>query len=100
GERDDALRRRLHVRPRGRAQIDPAMLPARIRTGTVEREGTKDGPVDGPRPRLRGCRQHERAERHHTDSSTHEAALVPGWRTARPSQGHALAVNTGYKVRR
>jgi hypothetical protein len=53
GERDHAACRRQHARPGRRAEIDAAVLPARVRMRTVEREGTKDGAVDRPRPRLR-----------------------------------------------
>jgi hypothetical protein len=100
GECDDALCRREHVRPGRRAEVDPAVLPARIRMSTIEREGTEDRPVDGPRPRLRGRREQECAEHHETESPDHEASLLPDWRTERPYQGRVRVVNTGYKVRR
>jgi hypothetical protein len=100
GECHDALSGREHVRPGRRAEVDTAVLPARIRMGTIEREGTKDGPVDGPRPCLRRRREHESAERHDSELPDHEASLLPDWRTARPYQGRAFVVNTGYKVRR
>jgi hypothetical protein len=40
GERHDTLSRRAHVRPGRRAEVDTAVLPARIRMGAIEREGT------------------------------------------------------------
>jgi hypothetical protein len=76
GERDDAPHRGAHVRPRRRAEIDAAMLPACVRMRTIEREGTKDWAVDGPCPRVGGCREHEGAERRNTESPNHETSFV------------------------
>jgi hypothetical protein len=101
GERDDTFGRRKHIASAWSPEVDAAVLPGGVRVRTVEGEGTKHRPVDGPGPGLRsGCRQDERAERDDSDSPDHEASLLPGLRTARPYQGRGLVVNTGYKVRR
>jgi hypothetical protein len=101
GECHDSLGGREHVGPTRSAEVDAAMLPGGVRVRTVEREGTQHGPVDGPGPRLRRrCGQNERTERGDSDTPDHEASLLPGLRTARPYQGRAVVVNTGYKVRR
>ena len=100
GERHDTLCRRAHGRPGRRAEVDAAVLSARIRVGTIERERAKDRPVDRPRPCPRRGREHEGAERHDAESPNHKTSLLPDWRTVRPYQGRAIVVNTGYKVRR
>jgi hypothetical protein len=60
-ERDGAADRRVHGVADGRADVDPAMLAARIGV-TAEDERAQDRPVDWPRPRARGSRERERAE--------------------------------------
>ena len=45
---------RAHRRARGRADVDPAVLAARVRVRVVEREPLDDRAVHGPGPRSRG----------------------------------------------
>jgi hypothetical protein len=61
-ERDGAADRRMHVFSDGRADVDPTVLPARVRIGP-EGERAQHRPVDRPRPRGRGFRDRERGER-------------------------------------
>ena len=60
-ERDGAANGRVHGVANGRADVDPAMLAARV--GVIaEDERAQDRPVDRPRPRTRGSRERERPE--------------------------------------
>jgi hypothetical protein len=60
-ERDRAPDRRAHVAADGRADVDASMLPGSVRV-RAEREGSQDGAVDRPRPRVRGGRGDERRQ--------------------------------------
>jgi hypothetical protein len=62
-ERDRAADRRVHGVADGRADVEPAMLAARVRV--TEDERAQDRPVDRPRPRARGSRERKRAEHDH-----------------------------------
>jgi hypothetical protein len=84
-ESDGASRRRTHVRAGRCAQVDAAVLTARVRVRTVERERPQDGTVDRPCPGLRGRRRQEkRGERNESESAEHKASLLPDLRTERP----------------
>jgi hypothetical protein len=65
-ERDGAADGRVHGVADGRADVDPAMLAARIGVA-AENERAQDRPVDRPRPRAGGSRERERAERDHDE---------------------------------
>jgi hypothetical protein len=53
GERHHPVDRRSDRRSLVAADVDAAVLPARIRMRGIEEERTKDRSVDRPRPRLR-----------------------------------------------
>jgi len=61
GERDDPARGRTDVRACRGADVDAAMLAARVRVVSRD-ERPQHGTVDGPCPRRRPRRQHERGE--------------------------------------
>jgi hypothetical protein len=61
-ERDGAADRRMHGVSERRADVDPAVLPARIGIG-AEGERAQNRPVDRPRPGGRGFGDRERGER-------------------------------------
>jgi hypothetical protein len=58
-----ARRWRSHARGVADRDVDPAMLPARVRV-VPETEGAEHGPVGRPRPRERSWRSDQGGERH------------------------------------
>lgn len=59
----------------GRPEVDPAMLPSRVRVRRVERELLDDGPVHGPRPGVRG-RHPEHEEEDDRKQATHRGTTT------------------------
>ena len=72
-EGDDSPRRRDDLRPRGSAQVDPAVLSACVRMRTVEGERSQHRAVDRPCPGLRRRdRQPKGTQDQHHSESPHE----------------------------
>ena len=63
GERDHSARGGMDVRARGRSDVEPTVLAARIRIAVGD-ERPQHRPVDRPGPRRRSLREHERGEQH------------------------------------
>jgi hypothetical protein len=67
-ERHDALRGRAHGLSRRRRDVDPPVLPGRVRVLPVEAESPDHLAVHGPRPGTCGCREGERAQEQDAES--------------------------------
>jgi hypothetical protein len=84
GERDDSFYRGEHWTATRSAEIDAAMLTARIRVRVIERKRPQHRAVDRPRPGAgAGDREHTRAN-DHDRKSPHISSLLPILRTMRP----------------
>jgi hypothetical protein len=83
-ERNDSLRRGEHRAAARSAEIDAAMLAARIRVRVVERKRPQHRTVDGPGPGA-GAGDRERTRTNDQDrKSPHSSSLLPSLRTTRP----------------
>jgi hypothetical protein len=99
-ERDDAVRRGENGRAGRSTEVDAAVLATCIRVGSIEREGPKHRPLDGPSPALRG-RHRQRAGAHDQDNeSPHNSSFVARFENETTVTRPLSVVNTGYKVRR
>jgi hypothetical protein len=80
-EEDDPGRRRAHVGPRRRGDVDPAMLAAPVRILAPD-ERPQHRPVHGPAPgRSQGSKREQREEADHNyvaHSDNHAARLATG----------------------
>jgi hypothetical protein len=83
-ERDHSALRGVYWAAARSAQIDAAMLAARVRVRVVEHKRPQHRTVDGPRPGAGiGDREHTRAN-DQDRKSPHSSSLLPILRTTRP----------------
>jgi hypothetical protein len=100
-ERYGAVSRRENRCAGRSAEIDAAMLTARVGMGAIERKRPEHRAVDRPGPRLRNRRRQRECKHNQDHDSPHDSSsLLPDLRTEENVAELLSVVNTGYKVRR